>query len=153
MTSLSMTARLNGPYSRVVWTGAREQNEVKYRRRISRPVYNAGQSWEACAASSMSTVASRYSTAQLHASQKRNTFGFLQLQHTRADFSNNFCQKVSNQNAFIFGSRPSDHYFHSVCWFVCLSVCLFVQSFSQPFLIRFRSNLDICYTSGSSCVP
>jgi len=38
------------------------------------------------------------------------------------------------------GSRPSEHYFHSVCWFVCLSVCLFVQSFSQPSLIRFRSN-------------
>jgi len=37
------------------------------------------------------------------------------------------------------GSRPSDHYFRSVC----LSVCLFVQSFSQPSLIRFRSNLDI----------
>ena len=48
-----------------------------------------------------------------------------------------------------FGSRPSDHYFRSVCWFVCL----FVQSFSQPSLIRFRSNYDIYYTSGSSCVP
>jgi len=34
------------------------------------------------------------------------------------------------------GSRPSDPYFRSVC----LSVCLFVQSFSQPSLIRFRSN-------------
>jgi len=34
------------------------------------------------------------------------------------------------------GSRPSDHYFRSVCWFVCL----FVQSFSQRSLIRFRSN-------------
>jgi len=33
------------------------------------------------------------------------------------------------------GSRPSDHYFRSVCWFVCLFVCLFVQSFSQPSLI------------------
>jgi len=22
-----------------------------------------------------------------------------------------------------FGSRPSDHYFRSVCWFVCLFVC------------------------------
>jgi len=57
-----------------------------------------------------------------------------------------------------FGSRPSDHYFRSVCWFVCLSVCLFVclfvQSFSQLSLIQFRSNLDIglCYMSGSSCV-
>jgi len=46
-----------------------------------------------------------------------------------------------------FGSRPSDHYFCSVCWFVCLC------SFSQPSLIRFWSNLDICYISGSSCVP
>ena len=36
---------------------------------------------------------------------------------------------------------------------VGLSVCLFVQSFSQPSLIRFRSNLDICYMSGSSCFP
>jgi len=37
----------------------------------------------------------------------------------------------------------------SVCLFVCLSVWLFVQSFSQPSLIRFWSNLDICYMSGS----
>ena len=36
---------------------------------------------------------------------------------------------------------------------VGLSVRLFVQSFSQPSLIRFQSNLDICYMSGSSCVP
>jgi len=43
------------------------------------------------------------------------------------------------------GSWPSDHYFRSVC--------LFVQSFSQPSLIGFRSNLDICYMSGSNCVP
>jgi len=48
-------------------------------------------------------------------------------------------------NLCLIGSRPSDHYFLSVCWFVCLSVCLsvfclFVQSFSQPSLIRFRSN-------------
>jgi len=47
------------------------------------------------------------------------------------------------------GSLPSDHYFRSVCW----SVCLLVQSFSRPCLIRFRSHLDICYMSGSSCVP
>ena len=37
--------------------------------------------------------------------------------------------------------------------FVGLCVCLFVQSFSQPSLIRFRLNLDICYMSGYSCVP
>jgi len=36
----------------------------------------------------------------------------------------------------VFGSRPSDHYFRSVCLFVCL----FVQSFSQPSLVGFRSN-------------
>jgi len=44
----------------------------------------------------------------------------------------------------VIDSRPSDHNFRSVCWFVCLSVCLyvclFVQSFSQTSLIRFRSN-------------
>jgi len=40
----------------------------------------------------------------------------------------------------IIGSRPSDHYFRSVCLFVYLFVCLFVQSFSPPSLIRFRSN-------------
>jgi len=52
------------------------------------------------------------------------------------------------------GSRPSDHYFCSVCWTVGrLSVCLFVQRFSQPSLIRFQSNLDISYMAGSSCVP
>jgi len=39
-----------------------------------------------------------------------------------------------------FGSRPSDHYFRSVCLSVCLFVCLFVQSFSQPSSIRFGSN-------------
>ena len=44
----------------------------------------------------------------------------------------------------LLDSRPTDHYFRSVCWFACL----FVQSFSQPSLIRFRSNLDICYMSG-----
>ena len=48
-----------------------------------------------------------------------------------------------------FGSRPSDHYFRTVCLSVCLFVCL--CSFSQPSLIRFRSNLDISYMSGSSC--
>jgi len=50
-------------------------------------------------------------------------------------------EEASRTNARIVGSRPSDHYFHSVCWFVCLFVCLFfVQRFSQPSLIRFRSN-------------
>ena len=24
------------------------------------------------------------------------------------------------------GSRPSDHYFRSVCWFICLCICFFV---------------------------
>ena len=38
------------------------------------------------------------------------------------------------------GSRPSDHYFRSVCLSVCLFVCLFVQSFSQPSSIQFGSN-------------
>ena len=36
-----------------------------------------------------------------------------------------------------FGSRPSDHYFRSVCWFVCLSVCL-----CRVFLSRLWSNFE-----------
>jgi len=56
---------------------------------------------------------------------------------------------VGTKRRTCVGSRPSDHNFRSVCWLVCL----FVQSFSQRSLIRFRSNLDICYMSGSSCVP
>ena len=33
------------------------------------------------------------------------------------------------------GSRPNDHYFRSVCWFVCLTVCVFVcaEFFSAVF--------------------
>ena len=42
---------------------------------------------------------------------------------------------ILSLDACHIGSRPSDHYFRSVCWFVCL----FVQSFSQPSLIGFRS--------------
>jgi len=45
------------------------------------------------------------------------------------------------------GSRPSDHYFHSVC----LSVCL-----CRVFLSHLWSDFDqtrtLCYMSGSSCV-
>ena len=42
---------------------------------------------------------------------------------------------TSNQHSEIVGSRPSDHYFRSVCLFVCLPVCLFVcaEFFSAVF--------------------
>jgi len=36
-----------------------------------------------------------------------------------------------------FGSRPSDHYFRSVCWSVCLFVCL-----CRVFLSRLWSDFD-----------
>jgi len=51
----------------------------------------------------------------------------------------------------VIGSRPSDHYFRSVCLSVCLFVCLFVQFFSavfDPISIKLGHVL-----SGSSCVP
>jgi len=63
-------------------------------------------------------------------------FGFLTLSESVYEL---FCVVVSSyafSYACFFGSRPSDHYFRSVCLFVCL----FVQSFCQPSLIRFRSN-------------
>jgi len=43
--------------------------------------------------------------------------------------------------AYNVGSRPSDHYFRSVCWFVCLSVCLFV-CLCRVFLSRLWSDFD-----------
>ena len=50
----------------------------------------------------------------------------------------------------IFGSRPSDHYFRSVCLSVCLFVC------AEFFFSRLRSDFDQTrtrYMSGSSCTP
>ena len=41
-------------------------------------------------------------------------------------------QRNSTRRLQFIGSRPSDHYFRSVCLSVCLFVCLFVRSFSQP---------------------
>jgi len=38
----------------------------------------------------------------------------------------NFFRKLLIYFREIFGSRPSDHYFRSVCLSVCMSVCLFV---------------------------
>jgi len=37
----------------------------------------------------------------------------------------------------IIGSQPSDHYFRSFCWFVCLFVCL-----CRVFLSRLWSDFD-----------
>ena len=35
------------------------------------------------------------------------------------------------------GSRPSDHYFRSVCWLVCLSVCAeFFSAVFDPISIK-----------------
>jgi len=53
----------------------------------------------------------------------------------------------------VVGSWPSDHCFHSVCWFVCLFVCS-----CRVFLSRLWSDFNqtrTCYVSGpgSSCVP
>jgi len=37
----------------------------------------------------------------------------------------------------IIGSRPSDHYFRSVCWFVCLFVCAeFLSAVFDPISIK-----------------
>jgi len=45
----------------------------------------------------------------------------------------------------VIGSRPSDHYFRSVCLFVCAE---FFSAVFDPI-----SDLDIYHMSGSSCVP
>jgi len=44
----------------------------------------------------------------------------------------------------IFGSRPSDHYFRSVCWFVCLFVCgEFFSAVFDPILIKLEHMLYV----------
>jgi len=60
------------------------------------------------------------------------------------------CCCLSQTDTLVVGSRPSDHYFRSVCWFVRLFVCL-----CRVFLSRLWSDFDqarTCYMSGSSCV-
>ena len=47
------------------------------------------------------------------------------------------------QQLQIFGSRPSDHYFRSVCWFVCLFVCL-CRVFLSPLWSDFDRTYVIC---------
>jgi len=42
----------------------------------------------------------------------------------------------------LFGSRPSDHYFRSVCWFVCLFVQFFSAAF-DPILIKLEHMLYV----------
>jgi len=49
-------------------------------------------------------------------------------------------RRRDDQITIIIGSRPSDHYFRSVCLSVCLFVCLFVCA--RVFLSRLRSDLD-----------
>ena len=50
------------------------------------------------------------------------------------------CKSLMNINSSI-GSRPSDHYFRSVCLSVCLFVCLFV-CLCRVFLSRLWSDFD-----------
>jgi len=38
---------------------------------------------------------------------------------------------------YVIGSQPSDHYFRSVCWFVCLFVCAeFFSAVFDPISIK-----------------
>ena len=53
----------------------------------------------------------------------------MKVWHPKRVLTSSFSPAIST----FVGSRPSDHYFRSVCWFVCLSVCLFVQFFSAIF--------------------
>ena len=52
--------------------------------------------------------------------------------------------KYLNLN-IIIGSRPSDHYFRSVCWFVCLFVCAeFFSAVLDPISIKLGHMLYVC---------
>ena len=44
----------------------------------------------------------------------------------------------------LIGSRPSDHYFRSVCWFVCLFVCAeFFSAVFDPISIKLGHMLHV----------
>jgi len=57
------------------------------------------------------------------------------LMHFDADTM--YLSHMQHDPCLCFGSRPSDHYFRSVCLFVCLSVCL-----CRVFLSRLWSDFD-----------
>ena len=59
------------------------------------------------------------------------------------------CSHFIATDLLFVGSRSSDHYFRSVCWFVCLFVCAeFFSAIFDPISIKLAHML-----SGSSCVP
>jgi len=80
---------------------------------------------------------------QLIKRKKKNKTNNYIIQHNETLYiSNNVNYQLSTVYTFV-GSRPSDHYFRSVCLSVCLFVCLSVclcRVFFQPFSIRFGSN-------------
>ena len=47
----------------------------------------------------------------------------------------------SKSLSLCIGSRPSDHYFHSVGWFVCAE---FFSAVFDPILIKLRHMLYVC---------
>jgi len=52
-------------------------------------------------------------------------------------FSTNSIENCLICGLRIIGSRPSDHYFRSVCWFVCLLVCAeFFSAVFDPISIK-----------------
>ena len=60
-------------------------------------------------------------------------------------------KEQTQHRSVVIASRPSDHYFRSVCLFVCLFVCAeFFSAVFDPISIKLGYML---YMSGSSCVP
>jgi len=86
-------------------------------------------------------------------------FGLVRVVRFLSEYSSSYVKswgsvlKYNYLKEFLVHGQVTIIFVMSVGLSVCLFVCLFVQSFSQLSLIRFRSNLDVCYMSGSSCVP
>ena len=74
------------------------------------------------------------------------TFGTVSRAHCTKRASPPVNDHCTNRHHGCIDSRPSDHYFRSVCWFVCMSVCLFVCLFvcflCRVFLSRLWSDFD-----------
>jgi len=76
---------------------------------------------------------------------RRVTDGRTDRRNCRSQYSACNASIASAVKTIVFGSRPSDHYFRSVCWFVCLLVCAeFFSAVFDPILIKLGRMLCIC---------
>ena len=113
-----------------MWIGCWENN-LTTRRQPIRALQLSWVPWGSSTRTRRQSGVERSRSEQLH-TVSVCVYGLVHLQAGR---------RTRRPNLGLVDSRPSDHYFRSVCWFVCLSVCLFVCS-CRVFLSRLWSDFN-----------